>query len=504
MQQESTYLSLKRSKILFLIFGVLIAVISSFVTFSSELIGPVVLIVLAAAVIFVLLVFRNPRVGFIAVVVWCFMLGLFGREVGGLPYGMGIEILLLLTWISALVYYPKEEWVLMRNDLSLIFLIWFIINIFEVINPAGASVVGWAQEIRGVALYPILIIPLSFVVLSKTKDLDMFIRLILLLAFIAALNGIKQVHIGLFPGEARFLASPEGATHMIFGKLRAFSFYDAGQFGAFEAVFVLMAIVLALGSSKLWKKILLLGMAGTFGYAMLISGTRGAFFALVVAAFFAIILTKNFKILFAGSIVMVMFLFVLKFTSIGASVYSINRFRTALDPQDPSLNVRFKTQQVLREYLISRPFGGGLGVLGAYSTNNPGKFLSTIQPDSYWVKLWAMTGVVGLTIWFTMMMYVLGKCCGIIWKIQDKKLKVKLIAVFSASAGIFFCSYGNEVINNMPSLVVAFISFVLVYQAPGFDRQIAEANRQAAEDSLQDDNENLFIGRPSTEIKPLY
>lgn len=452
------------------------AVLSGFITFKLELIGPMALVLLSITVVYLIFLFRYPRVGFFTVIVYCFTLGFLGREVGGLPYGMGIELFLILTWISALIHYNKVEWLSIRTDLSLLFLIWFIISLMEVINPAGASVRGWLQEIRGVALYPILIIPLSFVIFRKKGDVDVFIKLILFMAFIAALNGIKQVHIGLWPGEQRFIDSPEGATHMIFGKLRAFSFYDAGQFGAFQSVFVLMAIVLALGSSKIWKKVVLLSLAAMFGYAMLLSGTRGAFFALIVAAFFAIVLTKNFKILVAGGVVMVLFLGVLKFTTIGSGNYNINRFRSSMDPKDASLNVRFNTQRILREYLASRPFGGGLGVLGAYSVYNQDKFLSTIQPDSYWVKVWAMMGIVGLTIWFSILMYVLGKCCGIVWMIQDKKLKIKLIAILSASAGIFFCSYGNEVINNMPSSLIACMSFVLVYMGPKFDRQITEEN----------------------------
>lgn len=472
MQQDSSYLFFKKSKILFLIFGILIAILLSFATFELDILAPVLLALLAVFSVYLIFLFRNPKVGMVTLIIYCFLLGFLGRELGGLPYGMGIEILLILTWLSSLIYYKKEEWSAIRNDLSLLYLIWFVVSVLEVINPAGASVMGWLQEIRSVALYPVLLIPLTFVVFDKKKDLDLFIILILALALVAALNGIKQVHIGLFPGEQRFLDGPGGATHLIFGKLRAFSFYDAGQFGAFEAVFVVMAVVLALGSSTLWKKVLLLALAGAYTYAMLISGTRGAFFALIVAAVFAIFLTKNFKILVLGGVFMVLFLGVLKYTSIGSNYYAINRFRTALDPQDPSLNVRFNTQRILKEYLSSRPFGGGLGVLGAFSEYNKDKFLSTIQPDSYWVKLWAMCGIVGLTLWFTMLMYILGKCCGIIWMIQDKKLKVKLIAILSASAGIFFCSYGNEVINNMPSSLIVCISFVMVYLGPKFDREI--------------------------------
>jgi hypothetical protein len=474
MQQESTYLSLKRSKLLFLIFGLVIAFVCSLTAFQFYETGPVLLALVAIVVVYIILVFKNPRLGLYSLIVYCFISGLLGREVGGLQYGMGNEIILILTWIASLIYYKQDVWKSLKNDLCLVFFIWFVISVMEVINPAGASVQGWLMEIRSEALYPIMIICLTFIVIKKRKDSDTVIKIMLMMALIAAINGIKQIHIGLFPGEQAFIDGPGGATHLIFGKLRAFSFYDAGQFGGFEAAFVVMAVVLAFGISTLWKKVTLLFLGGTYFYAMLLSGTRGAFFALVVAAVFAIFLTKNFKVLIAGGMFMVLFLGVLKFTSIGSGIYSIQRFRTSMDPNDPSLQVRFNTQRMLKEYMSSRPFGGGLGVLGAYSELNQDKWLSTIQPDSYWVKIWAMMGIVGITLYFSMLMYVLGKCCGIIWKIQDKKLKVKLIALLSASAGIFFCSYGNEVINNMPSSIVVCLSFAMIYMGPEFDRQIAD------------------------------
>src|SRR5690606_31481740 len=103
---------------------------------------------------------------------------------------------------------------------------------------------------------------------------------------------------------------------------------------------------------------------------------------------------------------------------------------------------------------------------------NSDKFLSTIEPDSYWVKVWAMYGIVGFIYWFCMMMYITGKSCGIIWRIEDKKLKVKLIALTSGFFGIFISSYGNEVINALPSSIVCYLSMVLVFMGPRFDRKL--------------------------------
>jgi O-antigen ligase len=206
---------------------------------------------------------------------------------------------------------------------------------------------------------------------------------------------------------------------------------------------------------------------------MLISGTRGTIIVIVVGAFTAIVLTKNYKILLLGSIFMLFFLGGLKYTNIGSGNYEIYRLRSALNPEDASLNVRFSSQELYREYLKSRPFGGGLGVTGFFGHKyNSDKYLSTIEPDSFWVKIWVMYGIVGLIFWFSMYMYIIGKACGIIWNIKNDKLKFKLIALLSGATGIFFCSYGNEIMNIMPSLLVVCLSLVLVYQGPRFDREL--------------------------------
>lgn len=491
MQQISHFLFYKRTLFFFLIFGLLAAGLIGYLTLELEILAPILLILASVFVVYLIFLFRNPRLGLVSLIIYCFTLGLLGREIGVLPYGMGIEVFLILTWAATLYFYKDLDWSVVKNDLCGLFLLWFILSVLEVGNPAGASVRGWLQEIRSVALYPILMIPLSFIIFKKKKDLDFFIRLILILALVAALNGIRQVHVGLTPGEYNFLHSPDGATHLIFGKLRAFSFYDAGQFGAFEAVFVVIAVVLGLGSPSLWKKLTYLAMAGVFTYAMLLSGTRGALFSLVGAAFFAILLSKNFKILIFGCFFMVICLGLLKYTSVGSNSYEINRFRSALNPEDASLNVRFNSQRILRDYMSSKPFGGGLGVLGAFSVYNQDKFLSTIQPDSYWVKVWAMYGIVGLTLWFGMIMYILGKCCGIVWVIKDKKLRVQLIALTSATIGIFLCSYGNEVINNMPSSIIVCISWVFIYLGPKMDAEIAKRNR-SSETLINNDKAQLI------------
>jgi O-antigen ligase len=192
----------------------------------------------------------------------------------------------------------------------------------------------------------------------------------------------------------------------------------------------------------------------------------------VVGIFVALFISRNFKFILIGSVFALFGLFALKYTTVGSNNYHIQRLRSALNPEDASLNVRLRNQEILRDYLKTRPLGGGVGVIGFWGEKyNSDKFLSTIPPDSYWVKVWAMYGIIGFIIWFGIMMYILGKCCGIVWKIRDKGLRFKLMALTAGTAGILFASYGNEVINAMPSSVIVYISWCFVFLGSKFDEK---------------------------------
>ncbi|MNQ84817.1 hypothetical protein D3C85_999570 [compost metagenome] len=162
----------------------------------------------------------------------------------------------------------------------------------------------------------------------------------------------------------------------------------------------------------------------------------------------------------------------LKYTTIGDHIFQVNRLRSALNPKDASLAVRLDNQHKLKSLLDDLPFGAGLGMSGMNGTTyNAGKPIANIPPDSYWVKVWVMYGVVGLVIWFALTSYIIGKCGGIAWKIRDPRLRVKMIALTAGTVACFICSYGNEVMNGMPSSIIMFMSWSFIFIAPGLDEQ---------------------------------
>ncbi|MGC4233792.1 MAG: O-antigen ligase family protein [Niabella sp.] len=436
-----------------------------FATFTQLFFLPIIPVVLLGGYIFLILLFREPLIGFYTIIIYNFLMGIIDREVGGFQYGILNEVLLIITWLSVWYNQKRFDFSILKTSFIGLVVLWFMVSVAELVNPASGSVMGWLQEFRSVALTPMLIAPLGLLLIDTKKKLNVFLILIIGLSALGTLNGIRQATIGLSAGEQRFLDDGASVTHIIHGKLRVFSFYrEAAQFGSSQAYFCLVGLVLMFGIKGLFKKIGLLLFSLLSFYGMLISGTRTALFALLVGIFFAIGLSKNFKAVFVGGGIALFFILILKFTYIGSSNYHIHRLRTAMDTEDASLNVRFNSQERLAEYLETRPFGNGLGAIGHWAKEyNSGTYLATIEPDSYWVKIWAMYGIVGFILFFCIWMYLLGRASGLIWNMKDKALRVRLVTLISGVAGLFVASYGNEVMSTMPSLMFANVSLPIVY-----------------------------------------
>lgn len=431
-----------------------------------------ILIIIPFVIGFVILVFLKPRAGLVFFILYCFIVPGIAKHVEGPQFGLGQDALLLLTWLAIIFHRSKRyRYRHLNNDLVWLCLVWLVITVLEIINPERPSLLGWFFEMRSATLYQVLSIPLAFFIFNKKKDIDFFLNLVIVASLLGAIYGIKQLFIGTDAAENRWLAAGAYKTHILNGKLRIFSFYtEAAQFGCSMGQIAIMGIILATGPYSFTKKTgyAIVGMIAF--YAMLISGTRSAMFVLVGGGFLHLILSKKIKILLIGSIIGMAFFGLLKFTNIGSGNAQIVRLRTSVDPNDPSFQVRLMNQQILKDFLSSRPFGAGVGVLGTWGVMyNQDKFISTIPPDSLYVKVWAMYGIVGFLIWFGFMMFIVGKSAGIIWKTRDPVLKNKLSALSAGATGILLCSYGNEVMNQMPSSIIVYVSWVLIWLSPRWD-----------------------------------
>lgn len=462
-QQTQSYSILKKIPVF-----ICIAIFGLTISFALSKFGIIIgltLLILPFLLYFLYLLFTYPKFGLYSIVFMGFAANGLTRYINA-PLGLAIDALLVLTYLAIYFKKQKYDWTKAKNGLTYAAIIWMAYSVFEIFNPEARSFEAWFYAMRGVSLYMLLAIPLVFVLFDSKKDLDKFLHLWLGLSIFGTLIGMKQLLIGVDSFEQAWLDAGAAKQHILFGKLRVFSFYsDAGQFGAAQGHAMVVSMILFLGKDlSLRRKIFYLSAFFLSLYGMMVSGTRGAMAVPGLGFMTYFLLSKNFKVLGAGVLAIAAVFVFLKFTKIAQGVYAVNRMRTALDPNDASLLVRLENQKKLSSYLAARPFGGGIGSAGSWGLRfSPNSFLAQTPTDSWFVKIWAEEGMVGLSIHLIILFYIALKAGVMLWKMPNSALRQKLIAIFSGMIGIYMASYGNGILGQMPTGILMYIGWAFLF-----------------------------------------
>lgn len=409
----------------------------------------------------------NPFRGFYLSLILAFPVNGLTRYLANVPLGLGVDFLLVISLILAFFSKKKPNLKLLNNGAIWFSTVWLVFTILELINPEAPSKEAWFYAVRGVSFYQIFTILLVLMYLRSKSEIYLITHLIIIFSVIAAFWGFKQIFIGLDNYEWKWLIEGAIKTHVLRGVLRAFSFLsDSGQFGATMGYAAIMSIILALGPFNFAKKLLFLVCFLICIYAMGISGTRGALFVPASAAMAYLVATKNFKSIVAGAIVLGGIFFFLKYTTIGNDNQTLRRMRSALNPEDPSLKVRLENQQKFKAYLRTRPFGGGIGTSGSWGLRfSPNTFLAQTPNDSWYVKIWAETGVVGLYTHILIILFFVFKGYAVIFSLHDPVLKQYIMALHSGFIGVAFAAYGNPILGQFPLNIMLYFTWGAIYIA---------------------------------------
>lgn len=457
----------------YLLLLVLLVAASAFITSRMGLVGGLGLLVLPFVFLYLYLLFWKPVIGLYTAIVFGFILLGIGRYARGLQVGLAMDGILILTYIALIFnrFNDRIDWTPAKKDITLLSVIWFGYTLLELVNPEARSVAAWFSG-RGIGLYMMLIVPLTLLFIDTKRKIDLLFLIWGIFSLLATLKGIMQIDLGVDPWESQWLNDGNAKTHILFGKLRAFSFLsDAGQFGANQAYSAVVAAIVAI-SQKGWKRktfFILVALMGLYG--MIISGTRGAI-SIPLAGFGTyFILKKNKAVMLAGFIMLIVVFVFFKYTSIGQGNAQIRRMRTAFDPNDASLQVRLANQKKLKTYLASRPFGGGVGHGGVKAQRYlPNAYLSQVATDSGYVLVWVELGIVGLVLHLFILFYVVIKSSyRIMFRIRDPILKLEMAALTSGMVGIMVANYGNAVLAQMPTSVLIYMSMALMLNTDRFD-----------------------------------
>lgn len=464
-----------------------VSIVCAWLVSRLGLVGGMGLMVMPFLTVYLIVLFQKPIVGLYTAIILGFLILGVMRYVFIPMTGLSIDAILLLTFLSLIFknFYTKMDWKPAKKDITLLAAIWFGYGLLSVLNPEIKNYSTWISSFRSISTYMLLIIVLTLLLINSTKRVNYFFYIWGVFSILATLKGIMQVTIGVDHWEKAWLDAGAYSTHLLFGKLRVFSFLsDAGQFGATQAYSGVVFIILSFGQKEIKKKIfyLTVGLLGIYG--MFLSGTRGAISVPLAGFMLYFIVRKNKAVMFSGAILMIIVFIFFKYTTIGQDVQQIRRMRTAFDPNDPSLQLRLANQKKLAAYLSSRPLGGGLGHAGIKAKKAmPNAFLANIATDSWYVMIWAEQGVIGLTLHLIILFYIIIKASYLImYKIRDPIVKMNSTALAAGMLGIMVASYGNAVLGQVPTSLLIYTSMALMLNADKLD-EIALADKQLNEES---------------------
>lgn len=460
-----------------------IVLTTAHLTATRGLVAGIGVMVIPFTIVYLGALFVNPRIGVVTVLIFNFFVLGIGRYIP-MTWGLLMDGIMVLMYLALFfkAFRIKVPWNRAASQLTILASVWFGYAIFQIVNPEAVSIAAWFYAMRGLSLYMWLFIPLVFILFNKPKDLRLFFVIWGTLSFLATLKGMQQLIFGVDSFEQAWLDAGGAVTHVLFGKLRIFSFYsDAGQFGASQGHTGVVFGVLALFAKNRKFQIFcaVVCLAGLLG--MMISGTRGAIAVPAAGGVMFLIVRKHIPSIVLGALLGIGIFVFFKYTTIGNDNDQIRRMRTAFDPNDASLQVRLENQAKLKGYLASRPFGGGIGSTGNWGKRfSPNTFLANTATDSWFVAVWADTGIVGLYLHLFILFFVLiTGAYNAMFKIRDDWLKGQITALVCGMFGIMAASYGNGVFGQFPTCILMYAGMVFMFIAPKLDKKIMEEKEAA-------------------------
>ncbi|MBG7612089.1 O-antigen ligase family protein [Polaribacter sp. BAL334] len=421
--------------------------------------------------------FKNPIIGFYTAIGLNFVILGIGRYIQGLPLGFAIDGIMVFTFLAIIFsrFRERVDWSPANKTITILAGIWMLYCIFQLVNPEARMIEPWIAG-RGIGFYFFFFIILTFMLIDTNKKLDTFLYVWGVFSLLATLKGTIQMLFGVDYAEQAWLDNGGAETHVLFGKLRVFSFFsDAGQFGGNQAYAGVVFIIYSM-AKKGFSKIFFLTVGILGFYGMMISGTRGSIAVPLAGLMTFFVLRKNIRVLSFGVLFIALIFVFFKYTTIANGNDQIRRMRSAFDPNEPSLKVRLDNQKILKGYLASRPFGGGIGHAGDKAQRFlPHAFLSNVATDSWYVLIWAELGIVGLTFHLFILFFVIGTASyKVMFKIRDPITKIKMSALIAGMAGIMLASYGNAILGGMPTALLIYASMAIMSNPEIFEQNPKE------------------------------
>lgn len=404
-------------------------------------------------------------------------------------FSMMIILLFTVICLTQLNNDEQTDWRRGKNIMTYMFVIWLSFYLLEILNPNNVMA-AWNINITPYALIPLIcafIIPL---VIRSKKDIELLLIIWSVFVLVFTLKGYWQKNHGFSSKDLYFLYALGGwRTHVIWSGIRYFScFSDAANYGVHAAMSAVIFAISAFFTEKKWMRFYFLLVAFCGLYGMGISGTRAAMGVLMGGILMITIIAKNWKALLGGVFVSISIFCFFYFTHIGNGNQYIYKMRSSFHPsEDASYLVRVENRQRMKELMVKKPFGYGIGLSKA--GNFESKEQMPYPPDSWLISVWVETGIIGLILYLSIHGVLFAWCSWILmFKVRNKNLRGLIAAWLCMDAGFFIATYVNDIMQY-PNQLPIYIGFALCFAAPHIDRRISE-EENALIFNKETDNEN--------------
>lgn len=456
--------------------------VSAILALGISLFGFVFGIVFIAAIVgipVVLYSIANLKFGIIVLVIISFFIGL-GKFLGDdIKLGVALDVFLLAMFLGMLgEKYKKGDFKIASNPISYVVWLWLIYNFVEFGNPM-ASREAWVYVIRGFALLMIFFF-IGLQAMDNLKFIRVFINVWIVCTLVSACYGLWQEFHGLNEAELAWVAADDFRFNLIvnWGRYRIFSFFsDPTLFGILVSYTGLFCIALLPGPFKFWYKIFLFGSAMVMLLAMVYAGTRTAYAMIPGGLIFFAMLTLQKRTLMVAGVLGALGAGIIfsDIRSLGPFLTqnSLERIRSAFKPsEDPSFQVRERSQAFIKPFIQQHPIGGGLGSIGAWGRRfSPGSPLSQFAPDSGYVRVAVELGWLGLIVYCIFFAVIVITGVRNYYRMQDPLLKTYMAGLLAVVFSIIIANYPQEALIQIPTVLIFYMIMAMIVKLRKLDEE---------------------------------
>jgi putative inorganic carbon (HCO3(-)) transporter len=400
---------------------------------------------------------------------------------GDLLVGVPYDIIAVLTFFGLMISKPdfrsRFKSFYKIPVVQYFFIVIFCFNLLETFNPGTrgqSEIIPIARKFMDffVAFFG------AYMLIDTTEKVRKFSNILLFAAGTSALYGCIQEWHGYYSWDLEQIMSDPHAFALLFvnGELRKYgSMADPSEYGLLMAACTLYFFILGIFEKnkgmRAWYLIGAFFMFLAVGY----SGTRTAYATLVVGLAFFILLNfqrpavRGLSILAVGAFLLLMY-------GPGESSAPIRRFRTTFQgSKDESYKVRVEARAYIQPFILSHPFGGGLGTTNGSSrdkdNDHSGNPLTGFQTDGSYVLKATETGYVGLIL--VCILYFQIMFIGIkgYFRARDPVIKVYYSACLSAIFSLYVGEYTQNAVGGVSDSLFYFPAIAIMLNLKSMDKQ---------------------------------